>query len=284
VELENLIVRDTPAEKPTKKAKKAGVLAVAEQKIEPEIAEKVSTKLPEQEIRKFKFWLVGQTPLITHAWSEKAKRDMLDKQQKTASAGKDARDPEADFLNSLYEMSPGLYGFPATAVKKCLLSAAHKDKGAPRTVVQGALWLNAELVRTRPALAGAVCDMPLIRIYGAKPEMREDMVRIGAGLKKTASLAYRAQFFPWAIRVVGKLNVKSCPLPWLPFLARESGMSTGIGDWRTEKSGMFGAFHPATVKEQEEWEAYAAGRGPLPTVEPEDLDDDDDYLTVEAAE
>lgn len=29
----------------------------------------------------FRLWLVGDTPLITHAWSEKAKREMLQKQR-----------------------------------------------------------------------------------------------------------------------------------------------------------------------------------------------------------
>ena len=30
------------------------------------------------EIKKFKIKLIGDTPLIMHAWSEKAKREMLD--------------------------------------------------------------------------------------------------------------------------------------------------------------------------------------------------------------
>jgi len=103
----------------------------------------------------FSVWVIGDTPLITHAWSEKAKREMLQKQVKAPKAGREARDPQADFVNSLYEMGDGVYGFPATGVKNCILSVAHKDKGIPRTAVMSALWINAEMVRTRPALAGA---------------------------------------------------------------------------------------------------------------------------------
>jgi hypothetical protein len=134
----------------------------------------------------FKTWIVGDTPIITHAWSEKAKREMLQKQVKATKAGKESSRPAVGFVSSLYEMGDGVYGFPATGVKNCILSAAHKDKGIARTGVMSALWINAEMVRVRPALAGAVCDMPLIRIHGSAPEMREDMVKIGAGLNKTA--------------------------------------------------------------------------------------------------
>ena len=54
----------------------------------------------------FEFWIVGNTPLIVHAWSQKAKLEMLNKQLKATKAGRDARDPEQDYRNSLYAMGP----------------------------------------------------------------------------------------------------------------------------------------------------------------------------------
>lgn len=212
----------------------------------------------------FRVWLVGDTPIITHAWSEKAKREMLQKQVKATKAGKEARDPQADFVSSLYEMTEGVFGFPATGVKNCILAAAHKDKGIARSGVMAALWIDAEMVRVRPALAGAVCDMPLIRIWGSAPEMREDMVKIGAGMNKTANLAYRAQFTIWAMRVTGRFNPTTLNEEALAFLIQESGFSSGLGEWRNERKGMFGAFHMADADEEKAWDAYAAGKGKLP--------------------
>lgn len=211
-----------------------------------------------------KFWIVGDTPLITHAWSEKARREMLQKQVKATKAGRDVRDPQADFVSSLYEMGNGNYGFPVTGVKNCILSAAHKDKGIARTSVMAALWLKAEMVRVRPALAGAICDMPLVRIYGSAPEMREDMVKIGAGLNKTANLAYRGQFTNWAIRINGRLNTSVVTMEALTFLIQESGLSAGLGEWRNERKGIFGAFHLATAEEEKAWEKFASGKGKTP--------------------
>lgn len=215
----------------------------------------------------FRIWIVGDTPLITHAWSQKAKLEMLQKQVKATRGGKEARDPQADFVSSLYEMGDGTYGFPATGVKNCILSAAHKDKGIARSAVMSALWINAQMIRTRPALAGAVCDMPLVRIIGGDPEMREDMVKIGSGLNKIANLAYRGQFTVWAMKISGRFNAAVITPEVLAFLIQESGMASGLGEWRNERKGMFGAFHLATPEEEKQWEAFAADKGPMPMPE-----------------
>lgn len=212
----------------------------------------------------FSAWVIGDTPLITHAWSEKAKREMLQKQVKAPKAGREPRDPHADFINSLYEFGDGAYGFPATGVKNCILSEAHKDKGMAKKMVRSALWIDAAMVRTRPALSGAICDMPLLRIYGSDPEMREDMVKVGPGLNKTASLAYRGQFTVWAFKIVGRFNADLLTMEQLAYLIDDAGFACGVGEWRNERNGMFGAFHRATVEEEQAWEAFASGSGPLP--------------------
>ena len=210
------------------------------------------------------FWIVGDTPLIVHAWSEKAKREMLAKQVKSVKAAKEARDPESDFQASLYRMGPEEYGFPATAIKLAICSMAHKDKGIARSDVMRSLFIDAIMVRVMPAMAGAVCDVPLVRIFGSEPEMREDMVRVGAGMQKTSSLAYRAQFTNWAIKLKARFNADVIPPASLIFLINEAGLSTGIGDWRAEKKGMMGSFHLGTEQEHAAWDAFAARKGTLP--------------------
>lgn len=266
--------------------RKNPITAAVENQIEPKYAELVpkpkparsKTKAVEQTVaaslirkaayRRFEMWVIGDTPLITHAWSEKARREMLEKQVKTVRAGREARDPHSDFVSSLYDMGvPGVYGFPATGFKNCVLSVAHKDKGIARSAVMAGLWIDATMVRTRPALAGAICDVPLLRIYGSEPEMREDMVRVGVGLTKSANLAYRAQFTTWAFRVTGRFNEDILNTEALGFLVDEAGIACGLGEWRNEKRGLFGAFHRATATEQAAWDAFADGRGPLPALE-----------------
>lgn len=210
------------------------------------------------------FWIVGDTPIIVHAWSEKAKREMLAKQVKATRPGKEARDPHADFVSSLYEMGADRYGFPVTGIKNCLLSAAHKDKGIARSTVMASLFLEAEMTRVRPAMAGAICDMPLVPIWGSQPEMREDMVKIGSGLNKVASLAYRGQFTHWAFHINARFNPEVLTPEALAFIIQESGMACGLGEWRNERKGVFGAFHLADAEEERAWGMFAQGKGPLP--------------------
>jgi hypothetical protein len=253
------------AKRTTKTSQSRALVTTEQPKERIALGELLSEKPP---VIDFLFWIIGDTPLIVHAWSEKAKLEMLKKQSGATRVAKEKRDPKEDFLNALYEMTPKVYGFPITAVKKAILACAHKDRGIPRSDVMSALWLDAEMIRTRPALAGAICDMPLVRIYGSPPEMREDMVRIGAGVRKTANLAYRGQFTTWAIRVTGSVNPDVVAPHALAFLTRQAGFSVGIGDWRNEKGGWFGSFHIADPQEQREWELFAAGKGPLPLVKP----------------
>lgn len=212
-------------------------------------------------------WLVGDTPLITHAWSEKARRDMLSKQTKAVKEkGKETRDPEGDYRNSLYEMGPDSYGFPVTGFKAAILSMAHKDKGLARSEAMKNLFIDADMVRVRPALAGAICDMPLVRIWGSDPEMREDMVRVGSGLNKTANLSYRAQFTHWAVNLHLRFSESAIPQGHLVSLIRAAGASIGVGEWRNERSGIFGAFHMATAVEVAAWDSFSKG-GPTPWAE-----------------
>ena len=240
------------------------------QKEAPAVRVSLTTALTRNpELVQFSFWLVGVMPLIVHAWSEKARKEMLSKQVKATKGGKDARDPHKEFEDALYTMGPGVYGFPVTGIKNSIVSAAHKDKGIARTVVQAALWLDAELVSTRPALAGAICDVPLIRLYGPPPVLREDMVRVGSGVQKTATLAFRPQFSRWAARLTGELNTSQMKVETLAFLVQEAGRAYGIGEMRNEKSSAaFGSYRMATAAEEAALERHAAGQGPFPLAAP----------------
>ncbi len=172
------------------------------------------------------FRLEGVSPLICHQWSEKAKRAMLDKQQKRASVGKEAKDPEKDFRDSLYEMSDGDgYGFPAIAFKASMVRAGtYLD--LKMTFLRGAFHIDGEL----------------IRIEG-EPTMREDMVRVGMG---TADIRYRGQFMPWAVNLPVRYNARAISLEQVANLIVTAGFSVGVGEWRPERDGSYGLWELAS--------------------------------------
>lgn len=214
--------------------------------------------------RGFNVWIVGTAPLICHAWSEKARQEMLGKQVK-ASRTKEARDPHDDFISSIYHLPDGSYGFPAMAVKQSWTGTADKSKGLAKS---GAVGANASiyvdtptLAKQRTAFPGAVSDLPILKVYGGEPEMREDPVRLAG---KTASFTYRAQFWPWAIRVTGRFNPAVLSNGQLSQLISDGGQAVGIGDWRPARNGMFGTYRMANSAQAKAWDDFAAGNGPCP--------------------
>lgn len=200
--------------------------------------------------------LAGDTPLIMHAWSEKAKRMMLEAQQgKAKGKKKEIKNPVDDFIQSMYWLSgkpdtDGMdeeqckeafenaiqngakFGFPVTAFKQAAISAAYrmgytKDKMSLR----GVFFISTDY----GDMAEIVSDTPVIR---------EDMVKIGMG---TADLRYRGEFRNWHTTFRIKYNVNGqYSLENILNVLNAGGMVCGVGEWRPERDGQFGMFHVKT--------------------------------------
>lgn len=169
--------------------------------------------------------IVGDSPLVTHQWSEKAKKEMRDKQTKAAKGGKTAKDPERDYRESMYEIAPGKYGFPAVALKAAMVTACTSIDGMTKVMARQSFHVQGEMF-------DILCP--------DGPTMREDMVRIGMG---TADIRYRGQFWPWSARVSIRYNAGVISEAQLINLINTAGFGVGIGEWRPEKNGQFGLFH-----------------------------------------
>ena len=81
--------------------------------------------------------VVGDSPLIVHKWSEKAKKEILDKQMKRAKTkGHDAKDPVLDFIDSLYWLD----GEPEEKTEEGFAKARRRiRKSHPK---RGAIWIS----------------------------------------------------------------------------------------------------------------------------------------------
>lgn len=200
-------------------------------------------QIPPIDIRTASLKLVGDTPLIMHKWSEKAKKEMLGKQMKKAKSGKEAKNPVADFIESLYWLdgepeekteagfeaaiaNGARFGFPSTAFKACAIAAGYRNGVLPNMV---------------SARAAFHIDGEFVEIKGV-PTMREDMVRIG-GPARTADIRYRGEFKDWSAIVTVRYNATAISLEQIANLFSLDGFSCGIGEWRVEKGGSYGTFH-----------------------------------------
>lgn len=180
--------------------------------------------------------IVGTAPLIVHNFSEKSKRQMLDKQQGKKEP-KEHRDPRADYEAAFYRMATDdgteKYGFPITAFKAATIGAARfYGKDVSMTALRQFLFFHGELTKADP--------QQLVQIVG-KPEMREDVVRT-SGMTRSADLRYRPQFVEWSATLKITYVTSSLSESSVLSLIDAGGLGIGVGEWRPEKRGEFGTY------------------------------------------
>lgn len=185
--------------------------------------------IPPIEIKTYVLRIVGDSPLITHAWSEKAKKEMRDKQMGVPSGKKEPKNPERDYQEAFYRMEDGTPAMRTIAFKAAAVDAATQVSGLTKVFLRGAFHVVGELVPVEGV-----------------PQMREDMVRVGMG---TADLRYRPEFPDWAVNLTVRVNARALTLEQLLHLFNQAGFSSGIGEWRPQKDGQNGLFHVEGVQE-----------------------------------
>ena len=201
------------------------------------------------EIKKVTIRIVGDSPLIMHAWSEEAKRVMLEAQMGIAKGEKkEAKNPVDDFIRSMYWLTPmpedgtmesfeeaiangARFGFPVTAFKQAAISAAYRMGWAKdKMSMRGAFFIDSD-------------ENGMIEIHSDTPEMREDMVKVGMG---TADIRYRGEFKNWYADLTISYNANGqYSLENIVNIINAGGYVCGVGEWRPERDGQNGMFHVA---------------------------------------
>lgn len=199
------------------------------------------------EIKKVTVRVVGDTPLIMHAWSEKAKRMMLEAQMGIAKGKKrEVKNPADDFIRSMYWLTPmpedgtmesfeeaiangARFGFPVTAFKQAAISAAYRMGWAKdKMSMRGAFFIDSD-------------ENGMIEIHSDTPQMREDMVKVGMG---TADIRYRGEFKNWYADLNISYNANGqYSLENIVNIINAGGYVCGVGEWRPERDGQNGMFH-----------------------------------------
>lgn len=215
----------------------------------------VTINAPEFEVVEFK--IVGDTPLIVHAWDEKAKRMMLEKQMgKAAKTKHEVKVPTNDFINSLYWLTEkpqngiddadaqanfdaairngARFGFSLGGIKQSFITgAARGGLDVKMTELRGAFFLEGDTDAS---------NFDFAEIVGPAPVMREDMVKVG-GMSKTADIRYRGEFQQWEIPLKMRINKNGkYSIEQLLNCVTMGGFVTGIGEWRPERDGQYGMY------------------------------------------
>jgi hypothetical protein len=170
--------------------------------------------------------------LVVHAFAEKAKQEIRDKQAKKAKQAKAERKPEDEFLAARYVDAHGAECVPITAIKKAIVSAATAFDDLTKVALRQAVFVDCAAHPGSPLV-------PIERPDGspAKAIMREDAVTIGVN---TRGLAYRPQYDEWQLRVTVEFNARLVSLEQLLALVDHAGWGVGICEGRPERSSALG--------------------------------------------
>lgn len=189
-------------------------------------------------IAEFEITVRGISPLIVHRFSEKAKKQIEDKQQKRAKSAKEARDPNAEFLASLYTF-PGdvagikgcRYGLPAVWFKLAAVDACRFSDGMKMTMARGSFHVMGE-----SSDSGG-----MVLLHYDDLRMREDAVTIGMGSR---DIRYRGEFSGWWVKLHIRYNSACITPEQIINLINVSGFGCGVGERRPSQgcSDQFGMY------------------------------------------
>lgn len=200
---------------------------------EQEKAPETALKLERIAVQRIEVPIRGVTPLIAHAWSEKARNMML------APAGqprkkKEPRDPDGDFNSARYRLPDGRDGFPAVGFKAAMVGAARLFDGVTMTSLKQWLFVNGEGPQQLVPIEGVI-------------SRREDMVRVGMG---SADIRWRPQYDDWRATLVIEFVATALAPESVLALVDAAGIG-GVGEWRpSAPKGATGSYGRFCVAEQ----------------------------------
>lgn len=188
----------------------------------------------EDDIKQIEVTIRGRqgSPLVVHAFAEKAKQEIRDKQQKKAKKAKEERKPAEECEAAKYHDEQGRECVPITALKKSLITAATAFDGLTKVALRQALFVDCA--------ANKGSALVPIELHSGEPAhgvMREDAVTIGIN---TRGLTYRPEYKEWQLRIRIEFNCRLVSEEQLRALLKQAGWGVGICEGRPERSSALG--------------------------------------------
>lgn len=198
-------------------------------------------------IKHIEFTIVGDEPLNIHRLGKKLQIEFEERDAGKPKKSKKgvARDVNAEFLDSLYYITPNFkeapapkkitastrFGFPASGLKKAMVYAARQFASLKMTELRGRFFVEHHF----------------IQIEG-KPEIDRFWRRVGGKGPGTGTpdIGTRATFPEWKAKVYIRYNSDVISADSIANLLDTAGFSVGLGEDRPDKSGnTFGMWHVA---------------------------------------
>jgi len=197
--------------------------------------------IPNINLERHKIYLIGTSPLIVHAFPEKARKEMLGKQMKVAKGGRDARDPYAEYEAARYTLPDGRDGFPAIGFKAAAVTACTSLSDVTKVAARQAFRVEGVPMKANGVIEGSLVRTALVPLVASPPTIREDVVRL-AGVGRTPEMRYRPEYSDWGVVLDIILNPQVISFAQLASMFQAAGHGVGVGDYRPERDGDCGTF------------------------------------------
>lgn len=188
-------------------------------------------EIAEMKMGQIRFHLIGTTPMIMHRFSSKAVGELLLPSPKKNAAERATtlkHDPVAEFRETIYRnrdpKTPAAIHVPTNAFSAAIANAALDVPGATKS----------QLMRLT-----SVTDTH-IDLFGL-PRLFMSMVR-SSDMARTPDVRTRAIFPRWACSITVSYVASLLKENQIANLLATAGLIIGIGDWRSQKGGSYGAF------------------------------------------
>lgn len=192
----------------------------------------------------------GTAPYCQHAFSEKKRNELLQKQMEEEAAKKGGkkknlppRDPDAEMRESQHVSEEGWVGIPAASFRVAMISACRLTD-IPMTRAKMTVFVVADGL-------DAGSGQPLVRLDAGEPERNDMAGRLESG---TAYVIIRPLWREWGAKVRIRFDGDQLSADSVVNLLNRAGQQVGIGEGRPDSkksAGLgWGTFEVDTSKMQ----------------------------------
>ncbi len=182
-----------------------------------------------------KLTLIGQTPLLINAMSEKQLLDMRNKTKKAKSAAKPSLREEAD--SKVYILRDGKPHVPTRLLMSNFIAAGQfvrldgkrQISTAEKTVLPGML----SIVST---------ECPILSADGQPAKWEVDIQQGRNPNGGEAVCIVRPRFDDWRLDLIIEIDQEQMPLQMAREMIDIAGRKCGLGDFRPQRKGTFGMY------------------------------------------
>lgn len=199
------------------------------------MANAVELKIAPPKLQTAEFFIRGTAPLVIHKFSQKAIKQIRDKQELGSLAGKgkkrEGKNFEELFNGARHVSTDGWDGIPCAAFR-CAMISACRLVGFKMTLAKLSIFIQADGF-------DATEGTPLIKIIGDRPERLESMVRIGIG-GSTTDISVRPIYRKWGAKLRVTFDADQFQLLDIANLLVRVGVQVGICEGRPDSKSSCG--------------------------------------------